>query len=150
MLRLNVKSLNAVKSFMDEAKRKLVQSWLRKAKRDLATARKLSEGPEPYLDTAIYHCQQAAEKSVKGFPVFHDCRFEKTHELTTLIASATKLNNQFSSWADVGEDLTPYVVAFRYPGEIEEPEDEEFGHALEIAEKFFNFVLSSLPKEVHP
>jgi len=43
---------------IDEAKRSLVQNWLHKAQRDLATARKLGAGPDPYFDTAIYHCQQ--------------------------------------------------------------------------------------------
>ncbi len=38
---------------IDEAKRSLVQNWLRKAQRDLATARKLAADPDPYLDTAI-------------------------------------------------------------------------------------------------
>ncbi len=70
---------------MDEAKRQLVQSWLIKAQHDLATARKLAADPEPYLDTAIYHCQQAAEKAVKGFLVFHDEEFEKTHNLPLLV-----------------------------------------------------------------
>ena len=51
---------------MDEAKRDLVRSWLTKAQHDLASSRKLSADPDPYLDTAIYHCQQAAEKVVKG------------------------------------------------------------------------------------
>ena len=47
-----------------DAKLDLVQTWLVKAQRDLASARKLSTGPDPYLDVAIYLCQQAAEKAV--------------------------------------------------------------------------------------
>ena len=46
------------------AKLELVQNWLIKAQHDLAAARKLSVGPDPYLDVAVYHCQQAAEKAV--------------------------------------------------------------------------------------
>ena len=49
-----------------------MQSWLVKALHDLATARKAASPPDPYLDTAIYHCQQAGEKTVKGFLAFHD------------------------------------------------------------------------------
>ena len=41
---------------MDEAKRELVQSWLRKALHDLASARKLATDPDAYFDTAVYHC----------------------------------------------------------------------------------------------
>lgn len=52
---------------MDEAKHKLVRAWLVKAKNDLSSAYKLSEDPDCYLDTASYHCQQAAEKAIKAF-----------------------------------------------------------------------------------
>lgn len=60
---------------MDEAKRVAVQAWLLKAQRDLASAKRLADGDAPLLDTAIYHCQQAAEKAIKGFLVCHDSRF---------------------------------------------------------------------------
>ena len=135
---------------MDDAKRQLVQRWLLKAKHDLATARKLSSDPDPYLDTAIFHCQQAAEKSVKGFLVFHDRRFEKTHDIAILLTSAIALDRRFSSWLDAGAQLTPYAGEFRYPSEIPEPEKEEFKEALKAAEGLYEFVLSLLPKEAHP
>jgi len=54
----------------DEAKRDLVRRWLVKAWHDLAAARKLAGGPDAYLDVAIYHCQQAAEKALKAFLAF--------------------------------------------------------------------------------
>jgi HEPN domain-containing protein len=135
---------------MDEAKRALVQSWLIKAQRDLIAARKLSADPDPYLDSAIYHCQQAAEKAVKGFLVFHDQRFEKTHDIQVLISLAMPFEAGFSLWLDAGERLTPYATVFRYPGDILEPDREEFEQALKAADGLYTFVLSLLPKEVHP
>jgi len=57
---------------MDEAKRELVAGWLAKARHDLDSARKLAAGDEPIFDTAIYHCQQAAEKPLKGLLVHCD------------------------------------------------------------------------------
>lgn len=134
----------------DEAKRKLVQNWLIKAQRDLNSAKKLSGQPDQFLDTAIYHCQQAAEKAIKGFLVFHDQRFEKTHDLEILINLARPFEERFSSWYDAGECLTPYSAAFRYPGDILEPDPDEFRQALEAAEGIYQFVLSILPEEVHP
>jgi len=135
---------------MDEAKQQLVQSWLIKAQRDLDTARKLSADPDPYLDTAIYHCQQAAEKAIKGFLVFHDQRFEKTHDIEVLVTLAISFDVRFSSWLDAAERLTPYAAAFRYPGEMLEPDRVEFDAALGAADGLYAFVLSSLPEEVHP
>lgn len=52
---------------MDEAACQLVRDWLIRARQDLKAAHVLAAGPEPLLDTAIYHCQQAAEKAVKAW-----------------------------------------------------------------------------------
>lgn len=45
---------------MDEAVCELVRDWMIRASHDLQAARTLAAGKEPLLDTAIYHCQQAA------------------------------------------------------------------------------------------
>jgi HEPN domain-containing protein len=135
---------------MTEAKQRLVKSWLTKAQRDLSTARRLSDDSDPYLDTAIYHCQQAAEKAVKAVLVFHDHRFDKTHDIRALVSLAMGFAPQFSEWLDVGGSLTPYATTYRYPGESLEPTREEFDQAMKSAEDFYAFVLSILPPEVHP
>ncbi|MGK5093438.1 HEPN domain-containing protein [Deltaproteobacteria bacterium TL4] len=44
----------------------LVTNWFTKAKHDLSVSKILKQN-EQYLDVAIYHCQQAVEKSLKGF-----------------------------------------------------------------------------------
>lgn len=54
---------------MQKAKVVLVKFWLRKAQRDLAVAQKLAAD---FPDIAIYHCQQGAEKALKGFLILHD------------------------------------------------------------------------------
>ena len=50
---------------MDDTSRELLRSWLTKASNDLRNARIVGEAQDGPLDTAIYHCQQAAEKAVK-------------------------------------------------------------------------------------
>lgn len=135
---------------MDDATRELVQHWLMRAQHDLAAARKLAADPDPYLDTAIYHCQQAAEKVVKDFLVFHKQRFEKTHHIPLLISLAIPFASEFSAWMDEAERLTPYATAFRYPGEALAPDQAEFDLALEAADGLYTFVLSLLPEKVHP
>lgn len=134
----------------DETKIALVKSWLFKAQRDLKAARRLSAGQEPYLDTAIYHCQQAAEKAVKGFLVFHDQRFEKTHDIEALIELALPYDKRFSSCLNAADTLTPYATAYRYPGDPTEPTAQEFGEALKAAEEIYSFVTSSLPDKTYP
>jgi HEPN domain-containing protein len=135
---------------MTEAKQELVQNWLTKAQQDLAVAHKLSSEPDPYLGAAIFCCQQAAEKAVKGFLVFYNQRFEKTHDIEALIAVAIPFEPNFSTWREIGARLTPYVAKFRYPGETMQPEPEEFQQALADAEGLYTFVLSVLPHGVHP
>ena len=48
------------------------------------SAHVLAAQVEPLLDTAVYHCQQAGEKAVKAFLTFHDCEFERIHDVERL------------------------------------------------------------------
>lgn len=135
---------------MSDAKIELVKSWLIKADHDLKSARELAAASEPLLDTAIYHCQQAAEKAIKGFLVYKDIRFEKTHDIDLLISLAVDKEPQLSSCSQTAVLLTPYATEFRYPGEYVEPEPAEFKEAFEAAKDFYAFILSLLPHEVYP
>lgn len=134
---------------MDEAKHELVTGWLSKARHDLASARKLAEGDEPIFDTAIYHCQQAAEKALKGYLVHCDQPFNKTHDLNVLVKAAMPFQARFSDLLDAAVELTPYATEYRYPG-AEDPEPEEFEQAFRRAQLFLEFVLSLLPSVDRP
>ncbi len=134
---------------MNEAKKQLVQSWLTKAHHDLDSARVLAENNPPLLDTAIYHCQQAAEKAVKGFLVFHGQEFERVHDIEVLIQAALPYEAGFSNWVNVGRLLTPYARIFRYPGSVtSEPSIEQFKQAMSDAKGFYNFVVFLLAEDV--
>jgi len=89
------------------AKLSLTRKWIIKGRRDLLSAKKLAQGREPYLDTAIYHCQQTAEKTIKGWLVYHDLSFEKTHDLRLLVTMASEVEPKFTSWFDVAEQVSP-------------------------------------------
>jgi len=127
---------------MDEATLSLAREWFAKAASDLASARKLAAEPDPILDTAIYHCQQAAEKAVKAFLVLADQRFEKTHDVRLLVEQASAFEPRFAQLLPDGELLTPYATEFRYPDAPSEPTAEEFGEAVRSAETVLQFVLA--------
>ena len=91
---------------MDDAKRDLIQAWLIKSRNDLDTARQISSLPEGHLDTAIYHCQQAAEKAIKGFLAFHDHELERTHDLKRLLQIAAADDGAFLQWMGAAITLT--------------------------------------------
>lgn len=135
---------------MDEPKRDLVRTWLIKAQRDLAAARKLSAPPDVHLDTAIYHCQQAAEKALKGYLVYRDQRFNRTHDIEVLVGLAQQHEPPFASWLDAADELTTHANAYRYPGDPMEPSEDDFSSALEKAEGIVAFVLSRLPDDAKP
>ena len=135
---------------MDEAKRQLVQTWLFKDDHDLRSAQRLAEGDDPLLDTAIYHCQQSAEKAVKGFLVYRDVRVHKTHDIVELSVEAAKLTLDYKALDDGAKRLSEYAVEFRYPGRQLEPTRAEFEQAYQDAAQFMSVTLSLIPAEAHP
>jgi len=135
---------------MNEEKFAEVRNWLIKSQHDLGSARRLMEGDEPYLDTAVYHCQQAAEKSLKAFLTYHDVPFERIHDLSALLELCIAVEPSFERWRDIAEELSPYAVRFRYPSDVLEPERGEAEHALQQAKPFVDFILGLLPYEVKP
>lgn len=135
---------------MDEATRTAVQSWLFKSKRDLAAARRLAARRSPLLDAAIYHCQQAAEKAVKGFLVFQGDTFPKTHDIEVLARLAAGYAPVYGSLYDAADRLTQYATTYRYPGLLLEPNRAEYEQALQDAEVFVTTTLTLLPRKAHP
>ena len=137
---------------MDDPKTRLARAWLVKANRDLGSAQRLAGEPAAYLDTAIYHCQQAAEKALKAFLVYRDVAFEKVHNLSVLVEYCADIDPAFRELADAAADLTPYTTAFRYPDEFfeAEPDQEQFNQAFGQAKQILQFVLERLPKSVVP
>jgi HEPN domain-containing protein len=130
----------------------LTRAWLLKGFSDLDTARQIGGLPGGHLDAGIYHCQQAAEKVLKGFLIFHGRPFEKIHDLGKILELAILEEPTFQQLADAADGLTPYSVAYRYPDEqgIPEPTREEFEEALEHAQAIYDFVLRALPPEARP
>ena len=128
--------------------RAMVKGWLIKAKHDLESAYRLSDGDDPLLDTAVYHCQQAAEKAIKGFLVYQGRQFGKTHDIRILIEQAEKNEPGFALWQEAAARLTPYAAAFRYPGDVISPDKEEYALALQAAENLVAYIYSLLPPTV--
>jgi HEPN domain-containing protein len=114
----------------------IVDLWLKKARNDLASAKKLSSGNNKILDTAIYHCQQAAEKAIKAYLISIGINFIKTHDIVYLVKLGIDQNPELTFLLDLAELLTPYAVEYRYPDDILEPDYEEFEEALSASAIF--------------
>lgn len=106
---------------------------MEKSRRDLASAVRLLEGDPPYPDTALYHCQQAAEKALKGFLAAHARPLRRVHDLMVLLDECSAIDPSFTPLAEAAATLTPYGTIFRYPGRMSEPTTEEALDGVELA-----------------
>lgn len=133
---------------MDKAKRVLIQFWLLKAQRDLTAAQKLgTELP----DIAIYHCQQGAEKALKGFLILHDKDPGDTHNINTLVKEASAFRPEWKATLKEAGYLSQYNQTYRYPREATDdfnPSPGELKKAFRIAQNVYRNVLDAMPTEV--
>jgi HEPN domain-containing protein len=106
----------------------------------------------PSTDTAIYHCQQVAEKALKGLLAFHDQPLERTHDLERLLELATALEPALAPLETQADILNPDATAFRYPNtlDVQFPSVAEVSTAIERAQAIYDLVLLQVPAEVRP
>lgn len=135
---------------MQPEKAEEVRSWLLKAAADLRAAAVDLDADPPLIGDAMFHCQQAAEKALKGFLTAHDAPFRKTHDLDELTTACSRIDPDLDREVDPALELTTFVWAFRYPGEREEPSREEAEEALALARQVYEAVVGRLPVEVRP
>jgi HEPN domain-containing protein len=118
----------------------VVGEWIEKAERDLASALRLLDGTPPYLDTAVYHCQQAGEKALKAFLVAREQPIRRVHDLVLLVDTCVGRDASFSRLEEAAEILTPYGTTFRYPGSSTEPLLVDALEAVDCAKRILDHV----------
>jgi HEPN domain-containing protein len=126
------------------------KSWFLKVAADLRAAECDLATTPPLLEDAAFHCQQAAEKALKGFLTWHSAPFRRTHSIEEIGEQCLGIDRSLSAVVDPAVPLTEYAWAFRYPGEPEEPTREEADEALSLAKAVYEAVLERLPEEVRP
>ena len=127
-----------------------VRSWLKKAAGDLRGADIDLAASPPFIEDLLFHCQQAAEKSMKGFLTAHDRVFRKTHDLDELASACEAVDPTLKEGLNPARDLTVFAWEFRYPGEAETPSLEEARQFRGVAGEVYQAILSRLPQEAHP
>jgi len=122
-------------------KTEILQQWLDKGRDDLRVAEYLSKMHHPTPDEIIcFHCQQSAEKYLKGFLFSLDIEPEKTHDLEYLLELCQKYNSEFSILLSYVDILNRYAVSPRYPNELEIT-NEDMKIALSYAKNIQEFVM---------
>jgi len=127
-----------------------VREWVTKAGLDLRAVDRLLTDDSDLAEPALYHCQQAAEKILKAFLVWHGQVFARTHNLGALLDLCIVVAPEFSTLEDAADALTPYAVAFRYPDGDAEPTTDEIEDAVQFMRRLYSFVSDRLPPETIP
>ncbi len=100
-----------------DKKLEYARRWFDKARNDLLDAdNNLAAERVPY-DTVCFHCQQAAEKLLKGFLVAHGCEYPITHNLFVILDKVIEHDRLAESLREALAILNPYAVEVRYPGD---------------------------------
>ncbi|MBC7077848.1 MAG: HEPN domain-containing protein [Synergistales bacterium] len=127
---------------MDEETRQYVCSWFAKADEDLYAASQLMENPHHVPVTIVcFHCQQCAEKYLKGLLLLLNIEYRRSHDLVYLVSL---LNDQslVDALLDKANVLNDYAVEPRYPGAYAELPMSDGQEALEAARAVRALVLA--------
>jgi len=123
------------------------QGWQRFAAMDLDSAEYLLKMHPVPIEIICYHCQQSAEKYLKGYLVLCGKNPPKIQDLDELCKLCAKLFDTFKNIADHCSDLTAYGVHSRYPMEMM-LEEQDMQQALHNAKAIRDFVLAIAPEMV--
>jgi HEPN domain-containing protein len=83
------------------------------AERDYKSALLLARAPEPQMDGAGFHLQQAAEKALKAWLALKRIDYPRTHDLNPLLGLLEDEGESVESFWSLLE-LNPFAVQFRY------------------------------------
>ncbi len=111
------------------------ETWLRKAENDLLNIENNLHAKNIPWDTICFHAQQAAEKSLKAFLVFHGWRPLYTHDLVALLASCVQIKPSMKVSQQDCQKLSYYAVAARYPSDVYEPTEADAHEMIKAARR---------------
>lgn len=121
-------------------------AWFRKAEHNLLSISNNIAAAKVPWDNVTYDAQQAAEKYLKGFLVFHGRKFPRVHDLGELLEFCSDYASELSVLtADCGV-LTRLGATSRYPDAPGELSEADARQAVEIAQRVRDAVLQRLPK----
>lgn len=121
------------------------QEWQRFAAMDLNSAEYLINMYPVPLEIICYHCQQSAEKYLKGYLVLYGINPPKIHDLDELCKLCSKFSDTFKEIEDQCSDLTAYGIQPRYPMELV-IEEQDMRQALYSSKMIRDFILALAPE----
>ena len=117
----------------------IVNEWLDKARKDLATAiRENAIKDEPNYDAVCFHSQQCIEKALKALMIKMDINITKIHDLNYLFLQIKQIDPMISIDEGKLRYLSRAAVSFRYPGE--DADFEQATTSLEYTLEIFKYL----------
>ena len=124
---------------------KIVKDWIGFANTDLVGAKALFDMGENFFSLAVFHAQQAAEKSMKAFLVFQSVRVPKTHDIGDLLVLIELKDKDLFQLLNPCIELTDYAVAYRCPDAQKKPlEKKDVMLAIQQAELAHSEILKRI------
>ena len=96
--------------------KKTTREWIKKAEQDYVVAEQESRSEIPVHDAVCFHCQQCAEKYLKGLMEELGLAIPKTHFLAGLLSALVPHHLTLRSLKRGLQFLSDFAVDFRYPG----------------------------------
>lgn len=102
-----------------------IRAWFDFSRNDLGVAKHLCDTYHPTpIEIICYHCQQSAEKAIKGLYLFLEIPggLPRKHDLSFLLDQLKNKVTITDELYDYADELNSFAVVVRYPSEI--PVDE--------------------------
>jgi HEPN domain-containing protein len=126
----------------------LARGWMQKGDSDRLNAERTVQTDGPY-DTACFHAQQAAEKSLRSIIAFSGKPIPRTHDLEDIYDECLTVAHELALDRMELSVLTPYAVQLRYDMEFW-PDQATGKQALAAVYRIRAAVLAALPPLTHP
>lgn len=124
-------------------KNSIVKLWHDFANDDLISAKYLLGLHPLKMEIICYHCQQSAEKMLKGFLIGKNIDPLRTHDLRLLRRMCGEIVDGFDDIEEACVRLTAFGVQSRYPMEMEITESD-MRRAIDDADHILSFISQRL------
>jgi HEPN domain-containing protein len=132
----------------DENRIAETSAWLQRTSQDMRAAAHGLQASPPLMDDVVFHCQQACEKAMRAFLIWHGVPYRETHDLAEIGAECVEMDPSLEQIVARVAPLTEYAWLYRYPGGPEEPSREDTSEALNATHALSQAIIERLPEEI--
>lgn len=118
--------------------------WFLLADERLRSADILAAQNEPSY-SAVELLQEAVERYLKGYLIYHGWKLERIHDLGPLVEAAATYDTRFSAFDDLAASLTEQFWAQHYPGDDLSEVGADYQELRRQAGELITLIRDSIP-----